>query len=313
MTQARPSRRVFLALPGLTLARPALAEPPIPLRLTLGAPRGSTPDRWARGFAPFLERHWPRSSVTLTNLPGEGGFAAARALAEAPADGKTIGLIAVPALLARAVERSATELLDRLDFAACVTEEPVVLVAPPGTDLAQLRARQGKLLGCPPPGSAGQLMADDLAQPLRLTPLSFPSAATARQAVLAGNLAAALLLLPDVISALREDRLAAVAIGSAERLSLFPDVPRFEELGLPRPVASWRGCAMPRGAPAGMRERLERSLQAVVADPEFLAQGNEVGFRPRFIAGTEWSPALTGLRQGLVARWQRAPWIARPD
>jgi len=313
LNPARPSRRVILALAGLGLARPAFAERTVTLRLLLGAPRGTGADRWARGFAPFLERHWPRSSVTLINQPGEGGLVAARAMAETAADGKTIGLAAVPALVARAVERSATDLLDRLDFVASITEEPVVLVAPPGTDLAQLRARHGKLIGCPPPGSAGQLLADDLAGQLRLTPLSFPNAATARQAVLAGNLAAALLLLPDVISALREDRLTALALGSSERSSLLPDVPRFEELGLPRALATWRGCMLPPGVPAEMRDKLMRSLRAVVADPEFAAQGNETGFSPRFMPGTEWVAALGGLRESLTARWQRSPWIARPD
>jgi len=313
LTPGRPSRRLVLALAGLSVARPALAEAPVALRLLVGAPRGGGADRWARSFAPFLERHWPRSTVTLANQPGEGGLVAARALADTPANGRTIGLLSFPGLLARAVERSGTEVLDRLDFVAVVTDEPVVLVAPPGADLAQLRARPGKLLGCPPPGSAGQLMADDLSGPLGLSPLSFPNAATARQAVLAGNLAAALLLLPDVLTALREDRLAAIAIGGAERSPLLPDVPRFEELGLARPLSTWRGCVLPRDVPAAMREKLERSLQAVVADPEFVAQGNETGFRPRFIPSARWVPALDALRTSLAARWQRAPWIARPD
>lgn len=313
MTPARPSRRVILALPGLALARPALAEPPQPLRLLIGAPRGTGGDRWARGFAPFLERHWPRSAVSLANQPGEGGLVAARAMAGAPADGRTIGLLAIPAVMARAVERNQVQLLDRLDFVACVAEEPLVLVAPPGTELTQLRSRTGALLGCPPPGSAGQLVADDMAAPLRMTPLSFPNAATARQAVQAGNLAAALLLLPDVLTALREERLTALAISGATRSTLLPDVPRFADIGLPPAHPTLRGCILPLGVPEEMRDKLQRSLRAVVEDPEFTAQGAETGFRPRFLPAAEWQPALGRLRESLVARWQRAPWIARPD
>lgn len=310
---ARPSRRVILALPGLALARPAAAEPPLPLRLLIGAPRGTGGDRWARGFAPFLERHWPRSAVALANQPGEGGLVAARAMAGAPPDGKTIGLVAVPAVVARAVERSQVTLLDRLDFVACIAEEPLLLVAAPGTEVAQLHARSGALLGCPPPGSAGQLAADDMATLLRLTPLSFPNAASARQAVQSGNLAAALLLLPDVLAALREDRLAALAISGTTRSALLPEVPRFADVGLPMAHPTWRGCILPRGVPAEMRDKLEHNLRAVVEDPEFTAQGNEAGFRPRFLPSASWQAALGELRESLSARWQRAPWIARPD
>ena len=161
------------------------------LRLVVGAPRGTGADRWARGFAPFLERHWQRSGIALSNQPGEGGLTAARAIAAAPPDGITIGLVAVPSLIARAVERGAIGLINELAFVAAVTEEPVVLVAPPGTDLASLRERgPAGMIGCPPPGSAGQLLAVELAPTLGLTPLAFPNAAAARQAVLAGMQAA---------------------------------------------------------------------------------------------------------------------------
>lgn len=313
MIQARPSRRVFLALPGLALARPALAETPVPLRILIGASRGTSGDRWARSFAPFLERHWPRSAVSLASQPGEGGLVAARAMAGVPPDGKTIGMVPVPTVIARAVERNQVSLLDRLDFVACVAEEPLVLVAAPGTEIAQLRGRTGALLGCPPPGSAGQLVADEFASPLQLTPLSFPNAATARQAVQSGNLAAALLLLPDVLTALREDRLSALAISGDARSTMLPDVPRFADVGLPRAYPTRRGCILPLGVPPEMRDKLERSLSAVVEDPEFTAQGNEMGFRPRFMPSVEWQPALGELRANLVTRWQRAPWIPRPD
>ncbi|HYF06144.1 MAG TPA: tripartite tricarboxylate transporter substrate-binding protein [Acetobacteraceae bacterium] len=309
-----PRRRDLLALAGVGLALPALAQPSMTLRLIVGAPRGTGTDRWARGFAPFLERHWPRSSVSLVSQPGEGGLAAARSLLAAPPDGQTIGLASVPSLIARIVERGETDLLDRLVFVAAVTEEPVVLVAPPGTDFAALRLYGGRgFMGCPPPGSAGQLVAVELANTLPLTPLSFPNATAARQAVLAGNLAAALLLLPDVLSALREERLVALAAGPTERSPLLPEVPSFAERGLPAPFYARRGCMLPHGVPADLQAKLERSLRAVVTDPEFVAQGAETGFRPRFIAGESWTAELRTIAQRLNARWSRTPWIVLRD
>ncbi len=313
MTTARASRRAVLGLVGLGLACPARAQNSIGLRLVVGAPRGTGADRWARGFAPFLERHWPHSNVTISNQPGEGGLTAARALATATPDGRSFGLVATPALIARAIERGATEMLDSVTFVAAVTEETLVLVAPPGTDLATLRARAGGLIGCPPPGSTGHLLAGELSAPLPLNLLAFPNATSARQAVLAGNLAAALLLLPDVLTALREDRLVALATGGVARSRILPDVPGFAELNLPTPLPTWRGFILPRGTPAEMSGKLQRSLLAAVGDPEFAEQAAAAGFEPRFIPGHAWNEQLSHLRRRLTRRWENAPWIARRD
>src|SRR6187200_457574 len=95
---APTSRRAFGALAAAGLAtRPVLAQTgslpgPLPgsflgpgpaVTLLVGASPGSAADSWARGFAPFLERHWPHAVVAVVNRPGEGGLAAARSVAGA--------------------------------------------------------------------------------------------------------------------------------------------------------------------------------------------------------------------------------------
>ncbi|MDN3564950.1 hypothetical protein QWZ14_11310, partial [Paeniroseomonas aquatica] len=127
------------------LAAPALARAEAPggsVTLLVGAAAGGGPDLWARGFAPFLERHWPRAAIAVLNRPGEGGLAAARSLAAALAGANVIASVATPQLLARAVEAAAVPLLERLAFIAAVAEEPLLLVGPAGADagLAALRA-----------------------------------------------------------------------------------------------------------------------------------------------------------------------------
>ncbi|RYJ01723.1 MAG: hypothetical protein EON47_09840, partial [Acetobacteraceae bacterium] len=162
--------------------------------LLVGAAAGSGPDLWARSFAPFLERHWPHAAIMVLIRPGEGGLLAARALAAAAPDGRVIGSVATPQLLARAVEAGTADIGERLEFLAAVAEEPLVLVGHPGTvaDLAALRGLAGPvILGTPAPGSAAQLAGVALAPGLAATPpglLAFPTAAGARQAVIAGNI-----------------------------------------------------------------------------------------------------------------------------
>ncbi len=310
----RTGRRAALLLPAALLARPAIAQRALPLTLVVGAPGGSAPDRWARGFAPFLERHWPRSSVSVANIAGDGGLVAARAIADALPDGRAIGAVATPALIARAIETDAAATLERLDFQGAVTEELLVLVVAPGIapDIATLRALGDRgRLGCPPAGSAAQLATTMLATALPLTPIAFPSAGSARQAVIAGNLTAALLPLPDAINALRENKIQAVAIAAETRSPLLPELALFSELRLPAVPLTQRGFAMPKGVPPLMRDGLAEALESVLADPEFAAQNAAQGRTPRLVAAAEWDAALRAMTERLRRRWQEDPWTRR--
>lgn len=306
---------IAIAAATAIVARPALAARPEPLVLLIGAAPGNGPDRWARAFAPFLERHWARTHVGVVNLPGEDGLAAARALAAAAPDGGTLGVVATPALVARCIERGEIGLLDRLDFLAAIAEEPVVLVVPaasPASDLAALRALGERgLLGTPPAGSASQLAAAALAAALPMRRLAFPSAAAVRQAAMAGNLAAGLLPLPAALLGLREGRLLGVAIAKERRSPLLPEVPAFAELGIPLRIASHRGIALPRGVAEPHAAVLAAALSAAVADPEYIAQAHAEGTEPHHLPRSQWAPVLRRLTGELRERWEHDPWTPR--
>ena len=199
-------RRTLLAAVGL--AMPAVARAGRPLNLIVPGAAGSSADQGARAFAPFLERHLPHSAVWIVNQPGDAGIAAFRAIADADPGGNTLGWIATPSLCARTVDRAGAEgLLDRLRLVGAVVKEPIAFVSSadsPLTSAHDIVARAGENaeavpLGTPPAGSPPHLAALRL-QALSGTTLNivaFPSAAAARQAALAGNVAAAVLGLGD--------------------------------------------------------------------------------------------------------------------
>ncbi|MBK1660287.1 hypothetical protein CKO45_18830 [Paracraurococcus ruber] len=299
-----------LAAPAL----PALAVPG-PVTLLVGAPAGSVTDSWARSFAPFLERHWPRAGIAILNRPGEGGLAAARSLAAAAPDGRTIGAVRTPLLLARAVESRAQPLLGRLAFLATVAEEPLVLVgqAGGGMDLPALRALGGQaVMGTPPQGSAAQLAGAALGRALTLGLLPFANAAAARQAVMAGNLPCALLALPEAIAALREGRLVGLGLAQDRRTDLVPDIPTFAEQGIPLRLAGHRGFATPSGTDPALLQPLLVALQAAVTDPDYADQAQAEGVLPRFLGPTAWGPMVSRTLAELEARWSTDPWGSRP-
>jgi hypothetical protein len=173
------SRRVLLAA-ALALPAPALAERREPTALLIPGAAGSAVDRWTRGIVPFLERAWPRQPLTVRNQPGRRGLDALAELVAAPAPFKTIGVLTTPLLLARAIETGEASPLERIAPLAALVEEPVVLVAAPGTvnDLEGLRASPpGTSFATPPPGTGAHLAGLQLAERAGLSLLAFPSAA----------------------------------------------------------------------------------------------------------------------------------------
>ncbi len=315
-----PGRRALLGVAlagagGRAAAQDSPFSPPAPGRpgkvtLLVGAPGGSAADRWARGFAPFLERHLRHVQVAVANRVGLSGLSALRELADAPADGSVLAHVATPSILARLVEANEVPLLSRLRFLATVAEEPVVLVAPPGTDLAALRAARDRPVGLPPPVSASAQAAVALGDALPPEQVHFPSAAAARMAALSGNVAAALLHLPDALPALRDGRLVALGIASPERSPLLPDAPTLTEAGLPLVAATQRGFMVPAGIPLARTGALVEALRNAAADPEFAAQADSLGITPRVLVAEEWGAVATRDLAALRLRWESTPWSA---
>ena len=293
--------------------RPAPYLPPTErardMTLLVGAEGGSGADLWVRGFAPFLERHIKEVQVRVVNRPGEGGLAALRELAAAPVDGSVLAYAPTPFLVARMVERRATGLLEGLRLLGAVTEEPVALVAAPGTDLATLRAQgSDRPLGLPPPVSAASILAVDLMPFLPMEQLHFPSASAARQAAASGNVAAALVTVPEALVAMREGRLAVLGLAAGARHPQLPDVPTLREEGIPLDGALRRGIAVPAGIAPRPAAHIARALRAAAADPEFLAQAEWRAVLPRFRDEAEWKALVAQDLLELRMRWETSPW-----
>ena len=314
---AGPGRRgLGLAALGL-LARPARAGRLTgPISLLVPGAAGGSADDWARGIAPFLERHLPRAQIAVVNRPGESGLAAARSLAAATPDGHVLGAVATPLLLARAIAAGEPALLDRLDFLGAIAEEPVLLVGHPALapDLAALQARgEQALLGTPPAGGAAQLAGLAFARARPLTLLAFANAQAARQAVIAGNVAAAMLALPEAFAALRDDRLVGLGLAAAARCTLLPELPTLAEQGIPVRIAAHRGFALPAGTPAALRDALGGAMQAMVADAEFVAAAESQGYVPRYLPAARWDALARATLRELADQWRSAPWLPRQD
>ena len=315
-------RRALLAGTAAVMAASATArgdEPPV--SLLVGGPAGSVVDQGARAFLPFLERHLPGVRIAVVNRPGDVGVVALRLVAAAEADGRTLGWVSTPSLPARSIDRlDAGRLLESLKLVGAVSKEPIAVVSPAGGPVASVRdliARSSEdassiPLGTPPSGSAPHLAALRL-QALsgtRLNIVDFPSAAAARQAAVAGNVAAALLALGDVVDVLRTGKLTGLGIAARRRLDGFPDLAPLQDSGLALSAVIQRGIALPAGASRQVVAQLAAALEAVVADPEFAGQGEQSGFKPSWVDGQTWATQAAADRAALAQLWTAAPWLA---
>ena len=90
----------------------------------------------------------------------------------------------------------------------------------------------------------------------------------AHLAVLSGEVDMLLEGVEPLLPQLRAGRLRAIAVGGTERLTVLPEVPTFDELGLHGVGSTWLGVIAPLGTPSAVIERLNRDLATAVTSPE---------------------------------------------
>ena len=304
-------------------ARPAPAVRVTPTTrhvvLLVGTAAGTGLDSNVRAFAPFLNRFMPGLDFGVRNVPGEGGMNAVRALMDAPSGTLTLGWVTSPTLPARMIDRQDDSPLTRLRLLGAVEREPVAFVSSAAAPLDSVQdmiqrasADQDAIpLGTPPPGSPPHLAVlrmQVLAQ-TRLNIVTFPSAAAARQAVVAGNVSAAALGLSDVIDQLRDGKVVGLGIAARNRFGMLPDLPVLEEAGVPLSATIRRGLAAPAGLGEEMSVRLRDALHAISTDADFQALADARGFLAYWMDGPAWTAQITKERAELGKLWTTEPWL----
>ena len=285
----------------------------------VGATPGSGFDLTARAFVPFMSRSMPGLEFSVHNVPGEAGMNAITALMDAPLGDLTLGWIATPTLSARTIDRQDDSPVQRLRLLGSVQREPVAFVAPASAPLDSLQdmiqragADQDAIpLGTPPPGSPPHLavLRLQLVTQTRLNIVTFPSAAAAAQAVLAGNVSAAALGLSDVIDALRGEKLVGLGLAARNRFGVLPDMPVLQEAGVNLSATIRRGLAAPVGLSGELAARLTAALSGIAADPDFKALADERGFLAYWLDGPGWTAVLERERADLGKLWAIEPWL----
>jgi tripartite-type tricarboxylate transporter receptor subunit TctC len=300
----------FAFAPVAARARAQTAAPP-PLRLIVPFPAGGPTDAIARLLAGPMGQSLGRT-VVVENRAGAGGNVGAEAAARAEPDGNTIVVTSI------ATHGIGPALYPRLpfdpvrDFASIgiIHESPLVIAVNPGfparslADLVRLaRERPGEIGYATSgngtsPHAAGEMLAG--AAGIRWQHVPYRGSAPAITDVLAGNVP---VLIDNIISAvehIRAGRLRAIAVTTAARAPLLPEVPTVAERGHPGFAASsWMALSAPARTPEAAVARLNAALNAALADPQLRQAMQGLGAQP--VGGT---PAdLDAFVRSEMAKW----------
>lgn len=290
---ARLALVFFLAavsLPGL-----AQTYPLKPVRLLVGFPPGGGTDVLARALAVELSKALGQQ-VVVDNRGGANGVIATSELAKAPADGYTL-MMTISSHVTNALlyPKLSYELKDFQPISVVATS-PFVLIAHPSfppnnvrevVALAKAKAKSVDF-GSPGPGSTQHLSMElmNVMAGVEMTHIPYKGGAPALTDLLAGQVPMMFLTTVQSLPFLKDKKVKAIAVSTANRTPVLRDVPTIAESGLPGYESDvWFGVIAPGGTPKAIVDKLHAEIVRIVRTPEMqknlAAQGAEpVGNTP---------------------------------
>jgi len=278
------TRRRFLNLTAGTVAvsaglRSAYAQnyPTHPARILSGFPPGGINDTYARLIGQWLSEHLGQQFI-IENRPGAGGNLAAETVAKAEPDGYTL-------LLTTSADAWNATLYDNLNFSyvrdftpvATVSRGAGILVVNPSVPdkslsefIADAKANPGKISMASAGIGSAPYMFWELFKSMSgidLVHVPYHGGGPAVVDLLAGQVQSYFGTFASSIEHVRAGRLRALAVTSATRAAVLPDVPAVAEV-LPGYEASiYVGITAPRGTPNDVITTLSQSINQALADP----------------------------------------------
>ena len=307
-----PSRRRLLVAAGtaLCLIAPAFAQtqgpayPTKPVKLVVPYPPGGPTDIVARLVAQKLSEQMGQPFI-IDNRPGAGANTGAELVARSAPDGYTL----VVATTAHAINPSLFKNLGyslSKDFAPVsqLTSGPLVIVANPAlpaNNIAELialaKSKPGELnFASSGNGQSTHLSAELFASMagVKMNHIPYKGSAPALTDTMGGQTH---LMFDTMLSAMphvKGGKLKALAVTSASRSPVAPDVPTVAESGLPGYEAiAWNGLLAPAGTPPEVVARLNAELKKALASPDVKDKFEAQGFAASWTTPTDFGRFLT--------------------
>jgi tripartite-type tricarboxylate transporter receptor subunit TctC len=287
------SHRTFLHLAAGAAILPLMSRlawaqsyPVRPVRIVVGFPAGGTTDIGARVIAQWLSGHLGQQFI-VENRPGAGTHVATEAVARAPADGYTL-------LMATGSNAINATLYDRLNYnflrdivpVVGVIRSPFVLEVHPAVPvntvpelIAYAKAIPGKItMASFGTGTSSHLTGELFKMMAGVEMLHVPYRGSAPMLVdlLSGQVQLAFDNLPASLEHIKSGTLRPLAVTTTTRSEALPDVPALGEMLSGFESSAWIGITAPKGTPAEIIDKLNKEINAALADPKIKARFQEL-------------------------------------
>jgi tripartite-type tricarboxylate transporter receptor subunit TctC len=289
-------RRKFLYVAASTVALPALprrtraeAYPSRPVHIIVGFPAGTAPDITGRIVAQSLSERIGQQFI-VDNRPGAASSIAIETVAKAPADGYTL-LLALSSNVVNAAlyANLSFNVVRDVTPAAFIGANPFVLVATPSLPvktfsefIAYAKANPGKVnMASQGVGTTPHVCGELLKLMTGITFTHVPYRRALMPDLLAGQVHFYFSPLPQPIEYVKDGRLRGLAITSATRSALLPDVPTVGEFVPGYQAVGWIGVGTPKGTSTEVIDKLNGEINALVSEPQMKARLFSLGVEPK--------------------------------
>jgi tripartite-type tricarboxylate transporter receptor subunit TctC len=278
------------ALPAVSRIAWAQTYPTRPVHVIVGFPPGGTADIVARLVGQRLSERLGQPFV-IENRPGAGGNIGTDAVVRAPADGYTL-------LLAATLNTINATLYDKLNYnfirdiapVACIIRTPLIMVVNPAVPaktlpefIAYAKDNPGKVtMASAGTGTLSHIAGELFKMMTGIDMLHVPyrGGAPALTDLMGGQVQVYFSPLPESISTIKGGKVRALAVTTAGRSEALPDVPTVGDFVAGYEATVWFGIGAPRNTPAKVIDKLNKEINAGLADPKIKARLADLGGTP---------------------------------
>jgi tripartite-type tricarboxylate transporter receptor subunit TctC len=287
-------RRQFLHLAAGAAALPAISRfawaqtyPARPVHLIVGFPAGGPQDIVMRLIGQWLSERLGQSFV-IENRPGAGGNVGAETVVRAAADGYTLLSVSSPnAINATLYNNLNFNFIRDIAPVASIIRVPLVMEVNPSVPvktvpefIAYAKANPGKIsyasagIGTPQHVSAELFK---MMTGVNMVHVPYRGAAPALMDLIGGQVQVMIDTTPASMAYIRAGRLRPLAVTTATRADVLPDLPTVGDFVPGYEATSWFGVGVPKNTPAEIIEKLNKEINAALADPKIKARLVDLG------------------------------------
>ncbi|MGO4154436.1 Bug family tripartite tricarboxylate transporter substrate binding protein [Cupriavidus sp. YAF13] len=296
----------------------AQAYPTHPIQMVIPYPPGGATDVIGRLLAKKLGDHLGQT-VVIDNRPGAGTIVGAGLVAKAAPDGYTL-------LVSSGTTFTVNPAIHpKLPYDPLKSFEPIGLTGRTGLILlanrnvpvnnlkqlaAAVKAAPGKFsYGSFGTGTtaqfAGEMLLNDLG--IKMLHVPYRGSSPAMTDLIGGQIPFSVDTVSAAVPQIRAGKVKAIAVTTAKRSSLLPDVPTVAESGYPgTDMDTWLAVVAPRGLAPEVKAKLEKALAETMADPDTRRKLLDNGFEPSYGTGAEVTALITKELPRMRAIAQRA-------